>query len=259
MLLQSLLTTRILGTTPILYSGSRVIGVNLLRQYSKASVTKPSETKPQETKKKTSIKSTSNKSVSNKSVSNKSTSKKGKKKDEALVSVPTEPKRPPTAYSLFYRDFFHKERTNFPEKVDVTVLAKLAGEKWSKLSADEKQVYVEEQKKSADSYVKTHKKWLESLTPVQIAQENRRRKESKSKKSAKLIKDPNKPKKPRSSYINYVVEHIHDDKEKGPDRIKELATQWKTLSSEEKKPYNDAYAKDKERYAEEMELYKKNF
>ncbi|CAI2182573.1 19801_t:CDS:2 [Funneliformis geosporum] len=238
MLLQSFLTTRILGTTPILYSGSRVISVNLLRQYAKASVTKPQETK--------------------KKVSNKSASKKGKKKDDVAV-VPTEPKRPPTAYSLFYRDFFHQERTKFPEKVDVTVLAKLAGEKWSKLSADEKQVYVEEQKKSADDYVKIHKKWLESLTPAQIAQENRRRKESKSKKSIKLIKDPKKPKKPRTSYINYVVDHIHDDKEKGPDRIKEIATQWKTLSLEEKKPYNEAYQKDKVRYNEEMKLYKENF
>jgi len=64
-------------------------------------------------------------------------------KDEISdVVIPTEPKRPPTVYSLFYRDFFQKERSKHPEKVDVTQLAKLAGEQWSKLSDDEKKVNV---------------------------------------------------------------------------------------------------------------------
>src|SRR6266542_4140318 len=99
-------------------------------------------------------------------------------------------------------------------------------------------LYIKQQKKSTSDYIKSHKEWLDSLTPVQIAQENRRRKGSRKKKPVRLIKDPFILKRPRTPYINYVVEHIKvgDEKgQKGPSRMKEIASQWKTLSVEEKK------------------------
>jgi hypothetical protein len=76
------------------------------------------------------------------------------------------------------------------------------------------------------------------LTPEQIFEENKRRrsisKKVKNGKKVKLIKDPRTPKKPRTSYINFVVEHMGPEDGRGPERIKELASEWKTLSAKEK-------------------------
>lgn len=123
------------------------------------------------------------------------------------------------------------------------------------------------------------------MTPLQIVQENTRRKQQfkpgrKKKKTLRLIKDPYLPKKPRTPYINYVIEHMQTEAdEKGKERVKELAYDWKNVLTPEdkkvnrnfllfitnvllrllfylKKPYEEAYQKDKLRYEEEMKAYK---
>lgn len=81
------------------------------------------------------------------------------------------------------------------------------------------------------------------MTSKQIVEENTRRKlESKGgrkkRKVLRLIKDPRLPKKPRTPYINYVIENVHGGVggEKGRERIKELAYDWKNvLTPEDKK------------------------
>jgi len=240
---QSSLATRTLRTTPTLYSSGRIVGVHLLRQYATATAQK-SGSEP----------------------TKKSSKKSQRRTKENIINsdIPQEPKKPATAYNLFFREFY-REKHQVNPAFKVTDIAKLAGAQWSKLTAEDKKKYVELYKKSASDYEKSHKEWLESLTSQQIAEENiRRRQESKTgrkkKKVLKLIKDPRMPKKPRTPYINYVTEHMQSDVGgdwRGKERVKELAYDWKNvLTPEDKKPYEEAYQKDKLRYEKEMEAFK---
>lgn len=78
------------------------------------------------------------------------------------------------------------------------------------------------------------------MTPDQITQENKRRRKEiskgKRKSKYKLLKHPDLPKKPKTPYIHFVVERMGDNAEKGVavDRIRELASEWRQLSDEDK-------------------------
>lgn len=58
----------------------------------------------------------------------------------SIPLIPEEPKRPPTAYILFYREFLSKTRSKEHKKLNVADAAKLAGAGWARLSPDEKNV-----------------------------------------------------------------------------------------------------------------------
>lgn len=61
------------------------------------------------------------------------------KEKENVYLIPQEPKKPSTAYTLFFRDFFYERHKKNPED-KVTEIARLAGNEWVKLSAEEKNV-----------------------------------------------------------------------------------------------------------------------
>ncbi|RIA80745.1 hypothetical protein C1645_838142 [Glomus cerebriforme] len=231
---QSSLATRILGTTPTLYCNGRSVGVILLRQYA----------------------SPATKSKENVS---KSTKQKSKEKVPPVIPViPEEPKKPLPAYSIFYRDFFHEKHKTNPE-FKVPEIAKLAGAQWTNLPVEKKNLYRDQYIQKREEFVASYDKWLYSLTPTQIAQENKRRKLEASKggkKKIKLLKDPNLPKKPKTPYIHFVIERIDKSDIKGPGRIKELAFEWKQLNSEDKEQYIQAYQQDKNKYENAMKEYR---
>jgi len=234
---QSSLATCILGTTPALYCTGRIVGVNLLRQYT-TTVTKP-------------------KTRGN---SSKSTQQKKKEKEKA-TPIPEEPKKPSTAYTIFYRDFYHEKHQNNPE-YKVTEIAKLAGAKWLKLPAEEKNKYINQYKEKKDEFKTSHEAWLRSLTPEQIAQENKRRKTVLSKgrkRKTKLLKHPDLPKKPKTPYIHFVVDRMGTNVERGPDRIKELAFEWNHLSDEDKEPYKEKFQQSKSKYEKDMKAFKERY
>ena len=81
--------------------------------------------------------------------------------------------------------------------------------------------------------------------------------------------DPNVPKKPQSSYFIYMNENRGQFKEavvqSNPDASgKDIVTlvaklageKWKSLSSEDKSPYEQRYVAAKQAYAEQMDAYK---
>ncbi|RIA89556.1 high mobility group box domain-containing protein [Glomus cerebriforme] len=219
---QSTLSTRTLGTIPTLYYNCRIVGINLLRQYT---------SNPQESE------------------------SKSTQQDFIFSGIPEEPKRPPSAYALFYANFFNKYYDINPE-FRVTDIARLAGEEWSNLPLEEKNIYIDRQKKMATEYEKIHEAWLNSLTSKQIVQENRRRRLTAKlgKKKPKMIKDPRTPNPPKTPYIMYVTKRMKE--EEGID-IKLLFDEWENLSSEEKKPFMMEYEEEKLQYENEMEKYKK--
>ncbi|CAG8537783.1 16688_t:CDS:2, partial [Cetraspora pellucida] len=75
------------------------------------------------------------------------------------------------------------------------------------------------------------------------------------------IKDPNAPKRPNTAYILFSNEIRAETKADNPNaNQKEIVTligqKWKALSREQKKVYEDRYFADKERYDEELRVYR---
>lgn len=80
------------------------------------------------------------------------------------------------------------------------------------------------------------------------------------KKNAKKEKDPNAPKKAKTSYMYFCDDRRAALKADNPkasvgDMSKIMGAEWKELSAEEKKPYEDKAAADKSRYAQEKGAY----
>ncbi|OXU23882.1 non-histone protein 10 [Nasonia vitripennis] len=77
--------------------------------------------------------------------------------------------------------------------------------------------------------------------------------------------DPNAPKRPANPFFQFcqeqrprVMERLAGDPEPSKQELtRQLATTWKSLSSEDKKVYYDMYERSKEKYVAEMQIYNK--
>lgn len=93
-------------------------------------------------------------------------------------------------------------------------------------------------------------------------------KDEKSKKGTKrkgTKSDPNAPKRPANPFFQFcqeqrprVMERLAGEPEPSKQELtRQLATTWKSLSSEDKKVYYDMYERSKEKYVAEMQIYNK--
>ncbi|KYM79641.1 Non-histone protein 10 [Atta colombica] len=93
-------------------------------------------------------------------------------------------------------------------------------------------------------------------------------KEEKPRKGAKRKStkaDPNAPKRPANPFFQFcqeqrprVMERLAGEPEPSKQELtRQLATTWKSLSSEDKKVYYDMYERSKEKYVAEMQIYNK--
>lgn len=77
--------------------------------------------------------------------------------------------------------------------------------------------------------------------------------------------DPNAPKRPANPFFQFcqeqrprVMERLAGEPEPTKQELtRQLATTWKSLSSEDKKVYYDMYERSKEKYVAEMQVYNK--
>ncbi|KAH0560182.1 non-histone protein 10 [Cotesia glomerata] len=93
-------------------------------------------------------------------------------------------------------------------------------------------------------------------------------KEEKIKKGTKrkgIKADPNAPKRPANPFFQFcqeqrprVMERLAGEPEPSKQELtRQLATTWKSLTSEDKKVYYDMYERSKEKYVVEMQKYNK--
>jgi hypothetical protein len=69
-----------------------------------------------------------------------------------------------------------------------------------------------------------------------------------------------KPRRPRSAYMGFFADVKNEVSMRNPDFnvmqvSKAIGQSWKNLTEQEKQPYYEAAAEDKERYDREMEEY----
>jgi len=169
-----------------------------------------------------------------------------------------QPKKPMTAFFLYLEE----HRPSIVEKLGQEakvrgIIAKTAGEQWRNLAAEIKAPY---EKKAAAAKAE-YDAALESFK--QTGGEVVRKR--KADKDAKPKKDKDAPKKPSGGgygvFLSENREKIVKSLPAGSNVISDVAktagAQWKALSGDEKKPYEEKYAEKMKEYQVAMEEYSK--
>ena len=81
-------------------------------------------------------------------------------------------------------------------------------------------------------------------------------------KKVKKVKDPNAPKKGMTAFLHYVTTRANPYKKEHPgmahkDVISKMGSIWKSLSDEDKSPYEKLAVQDKKKYEEAKKAYEK--
>ncbi|KAE9614082.1 putative chromatin remodeling & transcriptional activation HMG family [Lupinus albus] len=185
----------------------------------------------------------------------------------------SETKRPSTPYILWCKDQWNEIKKENPE-AEFKEISNMLGAKWKTVSAEEKRPYEEKYHVERETYLQVmanekreseamklleeeqkHKTAMELLEQyIQYKQET----EIKTKKNKKE-KDPLKPKHPMSAYFLFTNDRrpaLLAENKKVLEVSKITAEEWKNMTEEQKKPYEQIAKKNKEKYMQEMEAYK---
>ncbi|KAF1872768.1 hypothetical protein Lal_00016605 [Lupinus albus] len=205
----------------------------------------------------------------------------------------SETKRPSTPYILWCKDQWNEIKKENPE-AEFKEISNMLGAKWKTVSAEEKRPYEEKYHVEREAYLQVmanekreseamklleeeqkHKTAMELLEQyIQYKQET----EIKTKKNKKE-KDPLKPKHPMSAYFLFTNDRrpalLAENKKVlevyrstfaqcatssfivGIAKVSKItAEEWKNMTEEQRKPYEQIAKKNKEKYMQEMEAYK---
>lgn len=168
--------------------------------------------------------------------------RKRRKKD------PSKPRGRLSAYMYFGQTLRPALKQQHPE-AGVTDLAKMIGAKWRELSDGEKTPYQQLAEQDKERYSRE----MANYTPTPGYE----------KKKKKPDRDPLLPKKPMSAYFLYGQVRRPELKAEHPefklgDLAKQMGEEWRNMSDERKKPYQDEAVELKEQYHRDMAIYKAN-
>ncbi|GMH95800.1 hypothetical protein TrVE_jg12761 [Triparma verrucosa] len=184
-----------------------------------------------------------------------SSTPKGKKKKKDKNA----PKRGMSAFMFFSNASRAQIKEENPGIAFGAIATKIS-EKWKELSEDDKIPF--EEKAAADK--ERYNKEMETYVPPDDLSDDEpasKGKKSPTKKKAPK-KDPNAPKGAKGSYMFFQAAKRVELKAENPeisfgDMSKKIGELWKACTDEEKKPFEDQAAEDKERYSRETEAYNK--
>ncbi|KAF9133495.1 exp1-like protein [Mortierella sp. GBA39] len=177
------------------------------------------------------------------------------KKVEALSM----PKRPSTAWGLFFVEHLDKVRAS-GKAVIPTAETVVASAQWKQLSDAQKQVYKDKYSANLVEFKKNTSKRLEELTPEEFKIENARRQALRAagKRGLPSLKDPNAPKRPLSSFFRYA----QDQRKEGnfaslsiKEQAKAIAESWSKAPELEKSRYSELAREANEKYKAERAAY----
>ncbi|XP_021754323.1 high mobility group B protein 13-like isoform X2 [Chenopodium quinoa] len=194
--------------------------------------------------------------------------KKEKKKKDC-----SERKRPAAAYALWCKDQWNEIKKENPD-ADFKEVSNIMGAKWKTLTPEEKKPYEEKYQADKEAYLQIVSKEKREIEAMKLLEEEQKQKTAmellnqylefkqeadKDTKKTKKEKDPLKPKQPMSAFFLYSNERRADLLEKGHNLLeasKIIGEEWKNMSEEQKTPYQKTANINKERYQQEMEVYK---
>ncbi|KAG0247614.1 exp1-like protein [Mortierella polycephala] len=169
------------------------------------------------------------------------------------------PKRPNTAWTLFYVDHLDKVRAT-GRKIVPTEETVAASAIWKQLPDAQKKVYEDKHQAEMAEFKAQTEMRLQELTPEQFKIENTRRQALRAagKKNLPALRDPNAPKRPLTSYFRY----IQDLRKTGKyadlplrEQAPAMANDWKNVPQAEKDRYTELSRVANEEYAKVKAAY----
>jgi hypothetical protein len=160
----------------------------------------------------------------------------------------------PTAFVLYVKD-------HFKPGVKVADNAKNVAAAWKKLAQAEKKKYAE---KSAEIKEERRKAFeqlsdAEQEQKLEDASEKRNRIKLRRRRIARraINAQTGRPKQPPNSYALYVQEQLKNSSDDRKSVFSNAAKQWKSLTDDEKKPYQEKAFDIKEQYLNDLEKWQK--
>jgi mRNA-degrading endonuclease RelE of RelBE toxin-antitoxin system len=150
-------------------------------------------------------------------------------------------------YGFFVKMCYEEHKKKYPnENVQVTEISKKCSQKWKTMSDDEKKRFFELAQKDAERY---------QAEVAAYGGEDVLRKRKRAKK------DPNAPKRALSAFFFFSNEKRPEVQQSHPEWkvgqiAQELGRVWKSLNEEDREIYEKKAQEDKERYAEQMKVYR---
>lgn len=163
---------------------------------------------------------------------------------------PNAPKRPLSAYFLYANAVRDEVRRECPE-MSTTEVAKESGQRWGRLTPEEKEKYENQSKELKAEYEVAMSNYAPNATYQQQNTQS---------KPPKKVKDKNAPKPALSAYFLFgnserdKVREAHPEMSM-PEIAKQLGKEWASLSAEEKQPYQERADDDRQRYEREKIAY----
>ena len=165
------------------------------------------------------------------------------------IKDPTKPKRGMTAFFFYSAERRDEVKADNPD-IPFGNIAKILGEEWRAMSEAQKKKYQKMAAKDKKRYEKAMKKYTpdpEFLRKQARANRKRRR-------------DPNAPKRALSAFMIYSKERRPEITSANPhiafgDIARTIGEEWRSMNAREKKRYEDASNKDKQRYIRAKKRY----
>ncbi|KAF9315348.1 exp1-like protein [Podila horticola] len=169
------------------------------------------------------------------------------------------PKRPSTAWNLFFMEHLDKVKASGRAIVPIQETPK-AATAWKALSESEKKVYTDTYQRNLAAYHKQIESRLQELTPAEYKLENSRRQALRAagKKGLPSLKDPNAPKRPLSSFFRFAQDQRAAGKHADLDvseRAKAYAAEWVSASQSTKDRYVEDARKAQAEYQTKKAAY----
>lgn len=165
-------------------------------------------------------------------------------------SLPTVPKAPASAYTLFVKKWFTDNRQSVTAdggKISLKAIAGQMGQAWNDLTEISKEEYTKQAKDLKSAYDKEYKNFLEGLSPDSIkAIEEATGKKlripgGKKARSKELSRASGSPGKPLTAFFEFMREFREKEgggegagKEKVTDVAKRAGEKWNNMSEGEK-------------------------
>ncbi|KAE8697616.1 High mobility group B protein 6 [Hibiscus syriacus] len=190
----------------------------------------------------------------------------------------SEKKRPSPPYILWCKDQWKEIKKENPE-ADFKEVSNILGAKWKMITAEEKKPYEEIYRAEKEAYLQVMAKEKRETEAMKLLEDENKQKSAMelleqylqfkqeaeketTKKKTKKERDPLKPKQPMSAFFLFSSKRraalLTEDKSNNILDVAKIAgEEWKNMTEEQRRPYHEMAKKNKEKYMEEMEAYKK--
>lgn len=143
--------------------------------------------------------------------------------------------------------------------LDIAKLAKRMGEQWKSLSESEQAPYREESRKAREVYHEAMEKWRSSLTAEDIKRQrayNLNSRKTGGRRTA-VPRAPGQPVRPVSAFFRFLEARRREGNFVGRanEASQSAAADWRTMTPEERAPYEKAAAEDLERFRQENQAF----